>query len=97
MGIAFEIVYLPPAIEEMQRLNRRLLLRIRRAIEERLGSHADQAGQPLRAPLHGHRKLRVGDYRIIYRVTGRRVMILAVGNRRDVYQDFMRRLGLSPS
>ena len=31
-------------------------------------------------------RLRVGDYRVIYRIDGLRITILLIGNRRDIYQ-----------
>ncbi|MHB8154864.1 MAG: type II toxin-antitoxin system RelE family toxin, partial [Candidatus Omnitrophota bacterium] len=40
---------------------------IRRAIEGRLTQEPFVVGEPLRHSLKGHRKLRVGDYRVIYR------------------------------
>ena len=50
-------------------------------------------GQPLRRGLKGYRKLRVGDYRIIYRVEGEYVVILKIGHRKEVYPDAGKRKG----
>jgi mRNA interferase RelE/StbE len=38
--------------------------------------------------LQDHFRIRVGDYRVIYRVDGRRVVVVIVriGHRRDVYR-----------
>ena len=58
---------------------------IRRAIEERLIRDPFMVGEPLRHSLKGHRKLRVGDYRVIYRVGGSTIIILKIGLRKDVY------------
>lgn len=66
--------------------------RIRRAIETRLLADPISYGLPLRKSLHGHRKLRVGDYRIIYRIHGKNVIILKVGHRKDVYPKVLIRL-----
>ena len=41
---------------------------IKRAIEERLVVDPVSYGQPLRQTLKGYRKLRVGDYRVIYKI-----------------------------
>ncbi|MBI4276910.1 MAG: type II toxin-antitoxin system RelE/ParE family toxin [Armatimonadetes bacterium] len=35
----------------------------------------------------GYWKIRVGDYRIVYRVTGRDIRVLAVRHRRDIYPE----------
>ena len=37
-------------------------------------------------------KLRVGDYRIIYRIHGHEVIILKIGHRKDVYPKVFARL-----
>ena len=69
--------------------------RIRRAIETRLLVDPINYGLPLRKSLQGHRKLRVGDYRIIYRIEGREVKIFQIGHRRDVYPKVLARLAKS--
>lgn len=66
--------------------------RIKRAIEERLMVDPVQAGEPLRRSLKGHRKLRVGDWRVIYRVKEEQVIILIIQNRKEVYKSIFRRL-----
>ena len=66
--------------------------RIRKAIETRLLVDPISYGLPLRKSLQGHRKLRVGDYRIIYRIYGKDVIILKIGHRKDVYPKGLIRL-----
>jgi len=66
--------------------------RIQKAIETRLLIDPISYGLPLRKSLHGHRKLRVGDYRIIYRIHGKEVIILKIGHRKDVYPKVFARL-----
>ena len=66
--------------------------RIRKSIETRLLIDPIGYGLPLRKSLQGHRKLRVGDYRIIYRIHGKEVIILKLGHRRDVYPKLLVRL-----
>jgi mRNA interferase RelE/StbE len=67
--------------------------RIRKAIEVRLLVDPVNYGLPLRQSLQGHRKLRVGDYRVIYRIDGIRIIILKIGHRKDVYPSALMRLG----
>ena len=43
-------------------------------------------GKPLRHSLGGHRALRVGDYRIIYRIESNIVVIVTVQHRKFVYK-----------
>lgn len=66
--------------------------RIQRAIESRLLADPVNYGLPLRKSLQGHRKLRVGDYRVIYRIDGHTVMVLKIGHRRDVYPKSLSRV-----
>lgn len=61
--------------------------RVRKAIETKLIIAPDIFGKPLRRSLAGRRKLRVGDYRIIYRVEKMLVKILVIGHRSWVYKE----------
>jgi mRNA interferase RelE/StbE len=60
---------------------RRILL----AIDNKLTRAPLQFGAPLSGNLSAFRKLRVGDYRVVYQVSENKVMVfvLAVGPRRD--------------
>ena len=62
---------------------------IKRAIEERLQVDPCGFGKPLRYSLKGHRRIRVSDYRIIYRIQPEDnvVVIIAIEHRKDVYED----------
>lgn len=46
-------------------------------------------GKPLRYSLKGHRRLRVSDYRIVYRIEPeiKTVIIVAIKHRKDIYED----------
>ena len=62
---------------------------IQRAIEERLTTAPHHYGKPLRRSLAGHRRLRVANYRVIYRIdeAQKTVYIVAIGHRRDIYEN----------
>ena len=60
---------------------------IKRAIEERLTVDPVGLGKPLRYSLSGLRRLRVGDYRIIYLIQGATVKIVKIGHRKEVYDE----------
>jgi mRNA interferase RelE/StbE len=83
--MAYAIEYLPKCWEDVANIPRNDLKRIRRAIENRLALAPDRLGRPLRGDLKGRWRIRVGDYRVIYTLTGDKVLILMIGNRRDVY------------
>ncbi len=42
--------------------------------------------------MKGYWKLRVGDYRVVYKVSGNNVLILAIINRKEVYPKVGKRL-----
>lgn len=73
-----DIPALPKAVKEV----------VKKAIEERLASDPIGFGKPLRYSLKGHRRLRVGNYRIIYRIEEdqRIVLITAIKHRKDIYE-----------
>jgi len=60
---------------------------IKRAIEKRLMVDPIGFGKPLQYSLKGYRRLRVGDYRIVYRIESIKVIVVAIKHRKDVYED----------
>lgn len=68
---------------------------LERALQRRIGTHIDHlASNPFPSGVKKMRgepelyRIRVGDYRVIYRIDGKRVviLILKIGYRRDVYR-----------
>ncbi|MBI5414057.1 type II toxin-antitoxin system RelE/ParE family toxin [Candidatus Peregrinibacteria bacterium] len=59
---------------------------IKKTIEQKLVLEPEKFGKPLRKSLKGYRKLRVGKYRIVFRIEKNIVKILAIHHRQDVYQ-----------
>jgi mRNA interferase RelE/StbE len=68
-------------------LPKTMRLRIKKAIEERLATDPVSHGKPLQYALKGHRRLRVGDYRLVYSIVPERhcVLIVAIDPRKDIY------------
>lgn len=62
--------------------------RVKKAISGRLMVSPDKLGKQLSHKFKGYFSLRVGDYRIIYRIEipEHKVLITAIGHRRDVYK-----------
>ncbi len=60
--------------------------RIIKAIRQKLTSKPKEFGQPLRGDLKGYRKLRVGEYRVIYMIEDERalVYVVLIGFRRNM-------------
>lgn len=88
MSKAYEIVYLDTVVrEDIPALPKTVKARIKRAIESRLTADPVGLGKPLRYSFSGHRRIRVGDYRIIYRVDPKKrlVTVTLIKHRKDVY------------
>jgi mRNA interferase RelE/StbE len=64
---------------------------IKRAIKERLATQPEKYGIPLRRTLKGYWKLRVGDYRVIFKISGYDIFILGIMNRKSVYSRINKR------
>ena len=60
--------------------------RIRRAIEPRLMAAPQEYGLPLRKNLGGYWKLRVGDYRVVFKIEGEIVYVLGVRHGKNIYE-----------
>lgn len=92
MAVIFTILYHPLVVkDDISDLSATWKVRIRSAIEEKLTVTPQDFGKPLRQSLRGYRKLRVGDYRIIFRIERNTVYILAVLHRSVVYKNATRR------
>ena len=64
---------------------------IKRAIKERLSTQPEKYGSPLQRTLKGYWKLRVGDYRVIFKISGYDILILGIMNRKSVYSQINKR------
>lgn len=89
----YEIAYHHDIPQDLAHIPVNIKERIRKAIETRLLIDPVNYGLPLRKSLQGHRKLRVGDYRVIYRIAGEKIILLKIGHRRDVYPKTLSRVG----
>jgi mRNA interferase RelE/StbE len=91
--MAYILVYHPEVkTKDVPKLNRDVGKRIQRAIETRLAAEPERYGEPLRRTLKGYWKLRVGDYRVVFRIVKNEVWIFGIMHRRDVYQRIEKRL-----
>ena len=89
----YKLLYHPDVLsEDLRGVPENIKARIKRAVETRLLIDPVLFGEPLRQSLKGYRKLRVGDWRVIYRVSYSDIIILKIGNRKDVYQTVFQRL-----
>lgn len=64
---------------------------IKRAIEERLVTHPEIYGKPLQRSLKGYWKLRVGAYRIVFKISKSDIFILGIMDRKNIYSQIEKR------
>jgi mRNA interferase RelE/StbE len=72
--------------EDIPRLDKAVAARIRKVIETKLLIAPEKYGLPLRRTLKGYWKLRVGDYRIVFRIRSKEILILGILHRKEVYR-----------
>jgi mRNA interferase RelE/StbE len=91
--VAFNLFYHPdvdkvdlPVIDEKNKTM------IKRAIEERLATNPEVYGKPLQRTLKGYWKLRVVEYRVVFKIFGNDIRIFGIIHRRKVYEIIGRRL-----
>lgn len=86
MEINYQIIYQDHVIKShIPALSKKVKSLIKKAIEERLMVDPITFGKPLRYSLKGHRRLRVSDYRVVYRIENKSVIIIAIKHRKDIY------------
>ena len=89
----FEITYHPDVLhKDLPAIAGDIKLRIKKSIEHKLVQNPLEFGEPLRRTLKGYWKLRVGDYRVVFKVMATEVRVLAIRHRNHVYQDVVRRI-----
>ena len=87
MGLNYTVVYQDQVIKNhIPALSASTKLLLQKSIESKLMVDPVAFGKPLRYSLKGHRRLRVGDYRIVYRIEDNSVIIIAIKHRKEIYK-----------
>jgi mRNA interferase RelE/StbE len=73
---------------KFERNFRKLRSELQRRISDQILTLEDQplSGKPLHGQLKGLFSLRVGEYRIVYEIQQRRIILHTVGHRRSIYE-----------
>ncbi len=79
------ILYKSSVPHDLKQLGPRSIARILRELNEVLGSNP-RAGDPLAGQFKGLFKLRIGEYRTVYTLIGRDVLILRIRHRAKAYE-----------
>jgi len=83
--LAFIFRYHRSVKDDLEKLDNYTGSRIKKVLETRLLVEPINAGELLKGNLKGFRKFRVGDYRIVYKVSGNEIHILGIRHRKDIY------------
>jgi len=90
--LTFELVYHTEVKADLAMLDEEIKERIKTAVEMRLTSAPHQYGEPLRKNLKRYWKLRVGDYRVVFKVEKNEVWIFGIIHRKEVYKKVTKRI-----
>ena len=93
--MTWSIIYHPDVTEDLESVGPSAARRIMRAIDSKLATAPTEFGATLSGNLANFRKLRIGDYRVVYQVREKTVIVfvLAIGPRRDkeIYRAALKR------
>jgi mRNA interferase RelE/StbE len=74
------------ALDDLQKIDKPIVKRILNKISWFSQHHNSITPEPLSGDFSGTFKLRVGDWRVVYTVESDRIIIKAVGHRREIYR-----------
>jgi mRNA-degrading endonuclease RelE of RelBE toxin-antitoxin system len=75
------------ALKQYDGLPRAIQPRVNNVILRLVGWPRVSGHKALRGPLAGNFRIRTGDYRIVFRVSGDIVIVWKIGDRKDIYLD----------
>jgi len=83
----YKVVYLDAVEEDLKKLDKSTVKKILARIETYLAQDPKELGKPLKGDFQGYWRYRWGDYRVIYKISEREILILVlrISNRKDVY------------
>jgi len=86
----FKILSLPSAARGLTELRGAVQARIRTAIRSLAHDPEPADSIPMRGRAEGLHRLRVGGWRVVYRIQSERrtILVLRIGHRSDVYRGF---------
>ena len=83
----YKVVYLDAVEEDLKKLDKSTVKKILARIDTYLAQDPKELGRPLKGDFKGYWRYRWGDYRVIYKISEREILILVlrISNRKDVY------------
>ena len=90
----YKIIYHEAVARDVKKITKTDKEKIRKAIERKLMLNPLLFGEPLRSNFVGYRKLRVGEYRVVYHIMDDdTLIIIIIAHRRNVYDFVKKKLG----
>ncbi len=83
--MAFNIVYKKSVHRDLKKLSKPEARRVIEQLEKDLSKRPETC-PVLKGQFAGLRKYRVGDYRVIYAIIEKEILVLRIGRRRDIYK-----------
>ncbi|MBI3011039.1 MAG: type II toxin-antitoxin system RelE/ParE family toxin [Candidatus Omnitrophica bacterium] len=87
--VSFSVEFTSAAARDLRRLDPHIRAELLRAASFLAQAPYPAGGsriKPLVGPEPPHYRLRIGDYRIVYRIEGNRVIVVRVAHRREAYR-----------
>jgi mRNA interferase RelE/StbE len=83
----YKVVYLDPVEEDLRKLDKSTIKKILSRVETYLAADPKGLGKPLTGVFQGYWRYRWGDYRVIYKISEREILIfvLRIRHRKEVY------------
>lgn len=84
--MTYQVLYHPAVKKDLKPIPEKEKQRIRTSIEDKISADPAYFGKALKGSLKPFFKFRVGNYRVIYEVSGQNIHVLMIGDRKDVYR-----------
>ncbi len=83
----YKVAYLDSIEEDLKKLDKAVVKKILNRIEAYLAQDPKELGKPLKGDFQGYWRYRWGDYRVIYRIAEKEILIivLRISHRKEVY------------
>jgi mRNA interferase RelE/StbE len=84
----YKVVYLDQVEDDLKKLDKSVVRKILARIETYLAQDPKRLGKSLKGEFQGYWRYRWGDYRVIYKISEREILItvLRINHRKEVYE-----------
>lgn len=85
----YKVVYADQVEKDLKSFGKPEAVKILDRVEKYLAKSPKELGQPLKGNFEGYWRYRYGQYRIIYKIVEKEILviILRIGHRKDIYRE----------